>query len=272
MDTLPELFHDVLQSPGPTDVDKANRKDMGTLTLSQSARMITKVWAIVSAVGTKTAEKPVCGYITITSDDCNIEPFEFPFAPTPTHLNVTPATYVDKPYKFPVNCKVPGGAKLQFYCTLGIGAPVSAPEITVCVEYSNGGGGTQYHMKVLEPSGALSTGDGDVTTMSTIEIKGAKKLVGVWAIAEVTTPVADEAVVVNMSITCNEFSASGPLKFPLRTKEQGDATSVNGAGVGVTFVETSRTFKQTTAVIQPTATQYDANNAAPECYVGVIYV
>jgi len=267
-------FLDVLQSPGPTDVDKANRKDLGTLTLNQKGTMIRRVWAIVTNVGTKAQAKPLCGYITITSDDANVEPLEFPFSPTPPHLGATPHKEIDKPYKFDVNCPCDAGAVLQMYCTLGIAAPQGAPEVTVCVEYSDGetvGEGTQIHMKVLEPSGALSTGDGDVTTMSTIEIKNASKIIGVWAIALVATPVADEAVIVNCSITCDEFAESGPLKFPLRSQLSIDATTGWG-GCGVTFIECERDLKTSTAVIQPSMTQYDANNAAPEAYVGVAYV
>ena len=270
------LFHDVLQSPGATDVDKANRKDLGTLTLSADARMITRVWAIVASVGTKTASKPVSGFITITSDDCDIEPLEFPFAPTPTHLNVTPNTYVDKPYKFPVNCPCPGKAKLQFYQTLGIAAPVSAPEVMVCVEFSDGEEAEeisgQVHMKSLEPSGALGTADNTLTTLSSIEIKGASRVIGGWGSAEVATPVADEAVVCVLSITCNEFANAGPWKFPLRTQESIDATTGQG-GVGVTFCKTNRPLKPgiSDAVLQGAITQYDANNAAPEAWYGVAY-
>lgn len=266
-------FHDYLQSVGPTALDKANRKDMGTITLNQKAQMITKVSAIVTVVGTVAQSKPCVGYITITSDDCSIEPCEFPFAPTPSHLGTTPAHALDKPYEFVINVPCPKGTKLQFYCTLGVGAPNGAPEIFVNVEYTDGesDGSPEMHIKMLEPSAALSTGDGDITTLDAIEIKKASDVVAIWTFADVATKVADEAVVLGVKITCDEFQESGPLKFGMRSKPAGDATDSMGAN-GWTETETNRHLSTTTANLVAEVTQFDANNAAPEIYIAVAYI
>lgn len=268
------IFHDYVQGAGPTDVDTANRVSIGTITLSQHARSIRRVWAMAVNVGTDAQSKPLVGYITLESEDVNIQPFKFPFSPTPSHLGATPHSSREKALKFFVNCQAVGGARIVCYATLGVGAPQAAPEIFVCIEYSDGGPeGQQIHMEVLEPSGALSTGDGDVTTMSDVSIKRASRLILVWAVASVATLVADESVIVGMKLTCSEFAQAGPLKFPLEPEEGGDATT-SGTHLIVGIVETDRPFAGAPidATLTPEATQYDANNAAPECYVGVAFV
>jgi len=74
-------------------------------------------------------------------------------------------------------------------------------------------------------------------------------------------------------ISCNEFAQSGPEAFPLEPKEEIDATT-GGGHLIIAFVETDRdlTKPPTDAVLTPEITNYDANNAAPEAYVGVAYV
>ncbi len=264
---------DYVQGPGPTDVDKANRADVGDITLGKTQDwVITKVWAMVANVGTKAQSKPCVGYISLESEDCSIAPFHFPFAPTPSHLGATPHSSRDKAYKFNVNCPAPKGAVISCYATLGVAAPQGAPEVTVCIEYGPASGGPQLHMDVLEPSGALGTADNATTTMSSLTIKNAREIILFWAVAAVATLVADESVIVGMKITCAQFEDSSSLKFPLEPCEEGDATT-SGTDLHVTFVEETRRLKNapTEAVIVPTTTQYDANNAAPECYVGVAY-
>ncbi len=109
--------------------------------------------------------------------------------------------------------------------------------------------------------------------MSTITIKNATAIIAAWAVASVATLVADESVVVGLKLTCDQFEESYPFKFPLEPEEGGDATT-SGTHLIVAVVEDYRGLKNapTEAVIQPEATQYDANNAAPECYVGVAYI
>lgn len=266
-------FHDYLQSIGATAVDKASRKDMGTLTLNQRARMITKISAVVTVVGTVAASKPCAGYITVTSEDCNIEPMEFPFAPTPSHLGSTPGHKVDEPYEFVINVPCPPGATLQFYMTLGVAAPNGAPEVFINVEYTDGesDGSPQMHIKMLEPSAALSTGDNDVTTLTAITIKGASDVVQMGFFADVATPVADEALAFGVKVTCDEFKVSGPEKWGLRGKPAGDATD-SQASTGWDFFETNRHLSKSQADLVTEVIQYDANNAAPEIYVAVFYI
>lgn len=225
-------------------------------------------------VGTKTAAKPLCGYITLESDDCNIEPFHFPFQPTGSHLGVTPHTARGAALKFLVNCPVPGGARIDAYCTLGVAAPQGAPEVIVCIEFSDiGVMDQQIHMSVLEPSGAAGTTVDTETTLSTITIKGAHRIIGLWAVAEVETPVADESLMHSLEIRSSEFAVSGPETIPLEPKEETDATTGFGE-LQLTFVECDRDIKPSVseAVLTPKITNYDANNAAPEVYVGVAYV
>ena len=267
------VFTDYVQGVGPTDVDKANRTSIGTITLSKGGSLLS-VRAKACNVGTDAQSKPLCGYITLESDDLNIEPFEFPFPPTPSHLGATPHSSRARSRWYPINAPLEKQVKITVYCTLGIAAPQAAPEVFVEFRFSNGGPeGPQIHMKVLEPSGALSTGDNDETPMSTIELRDASKIIMVWAVATVATLVADESVIIGMKITCDDFLESGPCKFGLEPEEGGDATT-SGTHLMVTENVVDRDLKNppTTAVIQPTATQYDANNAAPECYVGIAYI
>ncbi len=268
------VFHDVAQGPGPTTVDKANRVSLGTITLSQTGNFLSRVWAQAVNVGTKTEANPLCGYITLESNDALLEPYEFPFEPTGSHLGATPHTSRQPARKFLINRPITAGGLVDVFCTLGIAAPQGAPEILVTLEYTDGEQifpGAPHHMQVLEPSAALSTGDGDQTTLPKIELRDAFTLVLVWAVAEVETPVADESIIVQCKITCNEFAVAGPLNFGLEPKEETDATTGWG-GLMITYLETVRPFKGDRADIVATMTQRDANNAAPEAFVGVAYI
>lgn len=266
------VFHDTVQGVGATAVDLANRVEIGEIELSGTGTILS-IRANVANVGTVTPDKPLVGYIMAESKQINIEPFNFPFAPVSPHLGATPSIYVEASRDFICNCQFGVGTKVKFYMVLGVGAPVGAPECSITITYTDGGGtGPQVFMEVLEPSGALSTGDGDRTVLTAVELPGARKLIEIWAYADITAGVADESLVMDIDISSNQFLVSGPCAFGMRPIEGHNATDGRGSS-GITFQKTDRDFKPNQTIKATAAiTQYDANNAAPEAYVGFIYI
>lgn len=267
------VYVDYVQGAGPTDVDKANRVQIGSDLELVGPGTILEVWGATTNVGTTTASKPQIVYITLESHHINIEPFHFPLPPVCAHLGATPHKFYPPPKRFVVNQPFQAGAKLKVYATCMIGAPASAGEIAVMVKYTDSGPrGPPVHMSITEPGQAPSTSDNGVVTGSDIELVAARKLILAWAFAGATTIVADKAIVVGLKLSSGHFIGSGPLKFLLNPQGATDATT-GGADYDITYVVVDRDFKNApvNAKITPEYTSYDAGPTI-EAYVGVAYV
>lgn len=266
------LFSDVVQGPGATAAAVANRVSIGTLTLPQSARAITRVWITAAPVGTMAAAKPLVGYIQVESDDCPIKPLHIPIEPAPPYITLG-AGGIKESTKWIVNCPTPGGAKLEFYMVADV-APNAAPEVQVTVEFSDGGSpfpGPQMHMKCGEPAVALSTSDNVSADMTDIEIWG-KHLHMVFGYGSFTTGVADCAVVSTVEVSSDDFALAGPHKFSFNPHLGGDANWA-GAQLALTKIHQDIAFrapgqKQT---LSCKVTIRDAITTAPLANWGVIY-
>ena len=108
------LFSEVIQGAGATTAAVANQVDLGDVTLPQSARMITRVWATVAVTGTFAAAQSISGYIKLESEDCNIQPFTFPTEIVGGYITVGGAD-VKAATKWLVNCPCVGGSKISVY-------------------------------------------------------------------------------------------------------------------------------------------------------------
>ena len=266
------LFTDITQGPGATAAALANKTALSDLTLPQSARVITRIWVTAGMVGTFAVNKPLVGYVIVTSDDCDIEPLHIPIEPIAPYLSLgSPGP--KEATKWVVNCPCPGGTKLSFD-VVADAAPNAAPEICVNVEFSDGetvGAGRHLHMKAGEPAVSASTSDNGTANLDDIEIK-ASHVHMFWAYGAFTTMVADTSVVADVEVTSDDWAVAGPHKFSLNPNVGGDANAV-GARIDLTKIETSIPFrvpgqKQT---ISGVLTMRDAVSTAPVANWGVVY-
>lgn len=266
------LYTDVVQGPGASAAAIANKVEVGTITLPQSARVISRIWVTVGMQGTYAANKPVCGYIEVTSEDCGIAPLHIPIEPIAGYTTLG-SVGPQEATKWVINCPAPGGAKLTFNCVADA-APNAATEAQVTVEFSDGSSpfpGPQIHMKCGEPAVALSVNDNGAASMTDIEIWG-KHLHMVLAYGVYTTIVADTSLVATVEVTSDDFAAAGPHKFSLNPASGGDVNAV-GSTIALTKIPQDMGFrapgqKQTIACI---ITSRDAISTAPIANWGVVY-
>lgn len=235
------LMSEVIQGAGATTAAVANQVDLGDITLPQSARTITRIWATGAIVGTFAGAQTLSGYIKIESDDCNIAPFQFPLQPIGGYVTLGGGG-VAAPIKFLVNCPCPGGTVLSVYHVAD--DAVAACEIQVTVEFSDSGspfGGGQLHMKAGEPSVSAGTADNGEVSLTDIEIKGSKihamTIYGVQA-----TLTADCSLAATWEVTSDDFAVAGPWKGSIVPHIGGDANTT-GTQTELMFIETDRTFR-----------------------------
>lgn len=265
------LFTDVVQGPSGTTAAVANATALPSLTLPQSARMITRIWVTATVINHNVAE-PWCGYVRVTSEDCSIEPYQIPFEIIPGFVTVA-AGVQREPHKWVVNCACPGGATIDFDSVMDV-TQTAAGEIQVTVEFSDGGSpypGPQMHMKCGAAPATLGTADNTDIAMNDIEIK-ASHLWGIFGYAMSLQPTADEACPTTVSVTSSDFAAAGPMKFAWNPEPGGIANRAS-CGVDLTFIETDRAFrspgqKQT---VQCVTTTRDAMTGNGRANWGVVY-
>ena len=236
------LFTDYTQGPGASAAAVANKTALSDLTLSQSARMITRIWVTVAQVGTFAQHKPCLGYVIVESEDCDIEPMHIPIEPQGGYITLG-GGWTKESTKWVVNVPCPGGTTLSFN-VVADAAPNAAPEVTVTVEYSDGASpfpGGPFHMKCGEPAVSTSTSDNGRTSNTDIEIK-ASHLHMVFGYVVATTLVADSSPVANMEVSSDDFAAAGPHKFGVNPQVGGDA-NMGTAGVELTKIEQDIAFK-----------------------------
>jgi len=235
------LMSEVIQSAGATTAAVANKVDLGDITLPQSARMITRIWATGAIVGTFAAAQTLSGYIIIESDDCNIAPFQFPIQPVGGYVTLGGGG-VRAPIKFIANCPCPGGTILQVYHV--VDDAVAASEIQVTVEFSDGGSpfpGPQLHAKVGEPATAAGTADNGAVSLDDIEIK-ASRIHAMTIYGMQATLTADCALCADFSVTSDDFAVAGPWKSSIVPHIGGD-TNTAGTVNELMFIETDRSFR-----------------------------
>jgi hypothetical protein len=235
------LLSDVIQGAGPTTAAVANQVDLGDITLPQSARMITRVWATGAIVGTFAAAQTLTGYVKLESEDCNIQPFQFPLEPISGYVTLGGGG-VGPAHKWGVNCPCAGGSVIHVYVVAD--DAVAASEIQVTIEFSDGGspwGGPQYHMVAGEPSVAAGTADDGAVSLTNIEIKAAR-LHGVAIYGAQATLTADCSFVATFEITSDDFAVAGPFKSSINPHLGGD-TNTTGSLIALTVIETDRAFR-----------------------------
>lgn len=235
------LFSEVIQGAGATTAAVANQSDLGDITLPQSARMITRVWATAAIVGSYAAAQTLTGYIKIESEDCNIEPFQFPIEPTGGYVTLGGGGVLAA-HKWVVNCPCVGGTKLSIYHVADDN--VAACEIQVTVEFSDSGspfGGGQLHMKMGEPATAAGTADNGEVSLDDIEIKASRVHAAVVYGAQATLT-ADCSLCATLEISSSDFAAAGPWKSSINPHNGGDANTA-GTVLALTILETDRAFK-----------------------------
>jgi len=266
------LYTDVVEGAGATAAALANKVEIGSITLPQSARILTRIWVTAAPVGTYAAAKPLLGYVIVTSEDCNIEPVHIPIEPVPAYITLGGGG-IKEATKWVINCPVPGGAKLTFNMVADV-APNAAPEVQCTVEFSDGGSpfpGPQFHMKIGEPAVASSTSDNGASSLTDIQIWG-RHLHMVFGYNAFTTVVADSAVVSTVEVTSDDFQQAGPHKFSFNPHQGGDANET-GAALDLTKIPQDMPFrapgqKQT---LSCKVTMRDAVSTAPLANWGVVY-
>lgn len=232
---------EVIQGAGATTAAVANQVDLGDITLPQSARMITRVWATAAIVGSFAAAQTLSGYIKIESDDCNIAPMQFQLQPIGGYVTLGGGG-VRAPIKFVVNCPCPGGTVLNVYHV--VDDAVAASEVQVTVEFSDGPSpfpGPQMHAKVGEPATAAGTADNGAASLDDIEIK-ASRLHALTIYGMQATLTADCSLVADFSVTSDDFAVAGPFKSSIVPHIGGDANTA-GSVSELMFIETDRTFR-----------------------------
>jgi hypothetical protein len=266
------LYQDVVQGPGATAAAVANKVEVGTLTLPQSARVITRIWITAGIVGTYAANKPLAGYIEVDSEDVPIKPLHIPIEPVAGYTTLG-SVGPQEATKWVINCPAVGGAKLTFNM-IADAAPNAAPEVQITVEFSDGASpfpGPQIHMKAGEPAVSLSTSDNGTANLTDIEI-WARHLHMIVAYGACTTLVADTALVATCEVTSDDFAQAGPHKFSLNPALGGDANAV-GSTLALTKIPQDMGFrapgqKQTLSCV---VTMRDAISTAPVANWCVIY-
>ena len=235
------LFSEVIQAPGATTAAVANQVDLGDITLPQSARMITRVWATVAIVGSYAAAQSISGYIKLESEDCNIAPFQFPTEICGGYVTVGGAN-IKEATKWLVGCQVPGGAVISVYHVQD--DAVAACEVQVTLEFSDGGSpfpGGQLHMKTGEPSVACGTGDDAAASLSDIEVKASKiHMLTIYGLQ--ATPTADCALAATFAVTSDDFAVPGPWKGSINPHCGGETNTVQSS-VDLTKIEADRAFR-----------------------------
>jgi len=235
------LFSEVIQGAGATTAAVANQVDLGDVTLPQSARTITRIWATVAPTGTFAAAQSISGYIKIESEDCGIQPFQFPTELVGGYITVG-GPGPKEATKWLVNCPVPGGAVLQVYHVQD--DAVAASEVQVTIEFSDGGspfGGGQLHMKCGEPATAVGTADNGAVSLDDIEIKASQlHMMTIYGMQATLT--ADCSLVATWAVTSDDFAVPGPWKGSVNPHCGGE-TDTSGSSVDLTKIETDRRFR-----------------------------
>lgn len=213
--------------------------------------------------------EPLVGFVRVTSDDCQVAPFEIPFEIVPGFVTVG-GSVQREPHKWFCGVQIPGGGKLKFAAvadvTLG-----AASEIQVTVEFTDGEGGEVFHMKCGAAPATLGTADNAAIALNDIEIK-ASFLHMVFGYAIALQPTADEACPSTVSVTSDDFAENGPLKFAWNPL---GAIIANGAsgGVDLTTIETQRSFKApgSKQILSAITTTRDAMAGNGRSNWGVVY-
>jgi hypothetical protein len=258
------LYTDVVQGPGATAAAIANKVEVGTLTLPQSARVITRIWITAGMQGTMAANKPLVGYVEVDSEDVPIKPLHIPLEPISGYTTLG-SVGPEAATKWVVNCPAVGGAKLTFNM-IADAAPNAAPEVQITVEFSDGASpfpGPQVHMKCGEPAVSLSVNDNGTASLTDIEI-WARHLHMIAMYGAYTTIVADTSLVATVEVTSDDFAQAGPHKFSLNPVLGGDANAV-GSTIPMTKIPQDMGFrapgqKQTLSCV---VTSRDAISTAP---------
>jgi hypothetical protein len=204
--------------------------------------MITRVWVTAAITGSYAAAQSISGYIQIESEDCNIQPFEFPTEIAGGYVTVGGGD-IKEATKWLVNCPCPGGTVLSVYHVQD--DAVAACEVQVTVEFSDGGspfgGSQQLHMKAGEPSVAAGTADNGAVSLTDIEIKASRlHMLTIYGLQ--ATPTADCAFVATWAVTSDDFAVAGPWEGSINPHMGGEANAVNSFAA-LTRVETDRAFR-----------------------------
>jgi len=263
------LLHDTIQAAGAVTAAIANKVDLGDITLGAGQWTITRAWAMVMHAGTITAAMGLSGYIRITSEDCDIAPFEFPLEPVAGPLGTGELEApIPEPRKYVINCKAKGGTVLHVHHIADQTITTVLSETIVTVEYTAGSSpfpGGQLHMTCGEPAVTGSTSDGGVVSLTDIGIK-AKILRAVIVYIATTTAVASTGHMLMFEMTSDDFAQKGPQRWALNPQRAGGVASNSSGQISKTLlVEVDMPFgspgqKQT---ISAEITAYDAVTTGP---------
>jgi len=262
------LFTDVVQGVGNTTAATEVALPDLTMPAKNGNWTITRIWVTASLTNYNVAE-PLVGFVRVTSEDCQIAPFEIPFEIVPGFVTVG-GSVQREPHKWFCGVQIPGGGVLSFAAVAGVTLG-TASEIEVTVEFSDGGGGQQLHMKCGAAPATLGTADNAAIALNDIEIK-ASQLHMVFGYAIALQPTADECCVTTVAVTSDDFAENGPFRFAWNPL---GAIITNGAsgGVDLTTIETQRSFKSggTKQTLSCVTTTRDAMAGNGRSNWGVVY-
>ncbi|GAG98966.1 unnamed protein product, partial [marine sediment metagenome] len=106
------LFSDVVQGVGNTTAATEVALPSLTLPARNGNWTITRIWVTACLQNFNVAE-PLVGYVRVTSEDCQIAPFEIPMEPVPGFITVG-GSVQREPHKWFCGVQIPGGGTLDF--------------------------------------------------------------------------------------------------------------------------------------------------------------
>lgn len=134
--TVPEERHLTYQDRARAQITSAALTSVGTVTLSENAKMITSICGMIAQDNVLTTAEELIGIFTLTSDDVNLQPSEYPFSTVYSAglgaliMNSGP----NMPVSIPVKIPVPLGADIDINVDLNT-APTNAAEVEVFLAY-----------------------------------------------------------------------------------------------------------------------------------------
>lgn len=276
------VFSEVVNMISATAAGTDNATAKTEKKLPEHCKMLRRIWVDAVPVGTAAAAKPVIGYIRVTSKDVDgIRPLHIPLEPQSAFLGTGGGTLAREPHKWVINRATKKGPTLEIDNVMDI-APNGAVELMIHIEYSTGEpfagypSNINYEISKSTTTGATgSTSDDGTDAAPDIQLKGAKKILDVFAYAVTETLTADQAMALEAEIESNDFQFAGPHKMVVNGASVIDATNaIQPVHGGVSFLGHQIDIK--TAVDSPTVsatlTARDAQTNGPVWNWGIAYV
>jgi len=195
--------------------------------IPQQARCILAIIPYLSSPGGPTAGEPIIARVSLVSDDFKIQPYSILAQPIGSSLGKSGIQPQLEAPKFPVNCRVPGGAGLEIRAA-GLIDHTVEPRVGVTLILSDFVARPQFFSKlgVLTDTGTAAK----EVKGAGIRLTGIRKIVEVFGLVVGTTVAANEGIMGRYRLSSAGLIGMGDIEFmaePISGAIATDATTAS---------------------------------------------